>query len=344
MGGVLRTAVFFLFHDCNRLRSIAIGCSRWRYAFALDRAASVVSAGFGGCLAAVLALAPALAYAAPAAVPRQAEERQDGKTEEAAGTDPLRTALLQAVDVLEREGLANPRDEMARNQLLQGLLSGIGCGARYETAAAADGREDTRPDPWNTGTLVRLDRQYAYVPVNHPGPGVAEALTKAWAAAAGEPDGAPVALILDLRFASGGDLPAAKALAQAVTQIDALRVLLIGPDTVGAAEIAAVLIVAAPQGAVLVGRPSRGCFASLEPVRLPNGDRLWLPRPVKNVDGHAMPAHPLTPEVSCDDASTSETAAGLTNDRFRAFPDRDRPLRRAVDLLKTIQALKAKHF
>lgn len=281
---------------------------------------------------------PALALAAP----QNTEERKDGETE--AATDPLRTALLQAVAVLEREGLVNPRDELARNQLLQGLLSGIGCGARYETAADDDGREDGRPDPWDTGSLVRLDRQYAYVPVNHPGPGVAEALTKAWAAAASEPEGAPAGLILDLRFASGGDLPAAQALARAVTQITAPQVLLIGPDTVGAAEIAAVLIAAAPQGAVLIGRPSRGCFASLEPVRLPNGDRLWLPRPVKTVNGHAMPDHPLTPEVACEDASTRETAAGLTSERFRAFPDRDRPLRRAVDLLKTIGALKTKHF
>lgn len=281
---------------------------------------------------------PALALAAP----QNPEGRKDGKT--AAGGDPLRTALLQAVDVLEREGLANPRDEMARNQLLQGLLGGVGCGARYETAAAADGRDDRRSDPWDTGSLVRLDRRYAYVPVNHPGPGVAEALAKAWAVAAGEPDGVPAGLILDLRFANGGDLAAAKALAQAVTQISTPRVLLIGPETVGAAEIAALLIAAAPPSAVLVGRPSRGCFVSLEPVRLPNGDRLWLPRPVKSVDGHAMPGHPLAPEVSCDDAGSRETAAGLTNERFRAFPDRDRPLRRAVDLLKAIDALKAKHF
>ncbi len=290
---------------------------------------------YGLCLGVVL---PTMALAAPP----NTEARKDGKTEVAA--DPLRTALLQVMDVLEREGLANPCDDLTRNQLLQGLLGGIGCGTRYETAAIADGQEDRRPDPWDTGILVRLDRRYAYVPVNHPSLGVAEALTKAWATAAGEPDGAPVALILDLRFASGGDLPAAKALAQAVTRLNAPCVLLIGPDTVGAAEIAAVLIVAAPQGAVLVGRPSRGCFASLEPVCLPNRDRLWLPRPVKNVDDHVMPTHPLTPEVSCDDASTAETVAGLTNERFRAFPDRDRPLRRAVDLLKTIQALKAKHF
>ncbi|MFA5207021.1 MAG: hypothetical protein WC708_21690 [Lentisphaeria bacterium] len=305
-------------------------------------------------LAAVLALAPVLAHAAPPAAGERkngvteerkdgrTEERKNGKMEEPAGTDPLQTALAQTVAVLEREGLVSAGDENARLQLLQGLLGGIGCGARYEPAGA--GRPVNQPDPWDLGGLVLLERQFAYVPVNRPGPGVAEALAKAWDAAVHAPAGAPAGLILDLRFASGGDLPAAQALARTVGGIAVPRVLLVGPETTGAAEIAAMLVAAGPGGATLVGRATRGCIASLEPVSLPNGDRLWLPRAVKAVDGRALPAGPVAPDVVCSDASTRDSAAGLTAERFLAFPGRDLPLRRAVDLLKTASVLKEKHF
>jgi hypothetical protein len=240
--------------------------------------------------------------------------------------------LKELLTLLQQRRLVAPLDPAVERAVGEALLRHVGCGARYADAAGAQ----ASPSP---SRAVRLRNRYLYCWFPSVVPGGAVELEKAIPAPA---SGTAIeGLVVDLRGVAQGTPEGVNRLAAVLTASDRPLVLLLNQETAGPAEVLAVLL-RHRAGVSWVGQKTRGCFAFSEPAVLTTGETVLLPRPLGEFAGVQMPAAALVPDMAIESGAAGEDPAGLTAERFEAFPERDLALRTAVDLLTAIQALKPK--
>ena len=281
--------------------------------------------------------APPPAAAVPAAAvtpPPDAQPAPDAGPPGSEVEPVLPPILAEVLSLAERETVFPLSAPATQEKLIQAILEVVGCGARLVPNAAAAG------EPAAVEAPVILHSRCVYLPLHRLDASTVQAIAKARSEVKPE---ASDGLILDLRYAQGGTVEDARQAVAALAGLGKPLVLVVSGQTTGASEIFAFLT-RKSLGAVLIGQPTHGCQASLEPFALSTGQSILLPKPVPEVDGVKMPGAPLLPDVTMAPLPAREQLAGLTAERFDALPDRDPALRRAVDLLTTIRAFGTKHF
>ena len=249
-----------------------------------------------------------------------------------AAADQFGATLKELLALLQQRQLVVPGDPAVDRAVGEALLRHVGCGARYAEPAGGVA-------PPVTPRTALLRNRYLYCWLSAVVPEGTGELEKAL-----PPQDAGKAvegLIVDLRGTAQGTPEGVNRLVTLLTAQNKPLILLLNQETAGPAEILAVLL-RHGAGTAWVGQATRGCFAFSEPVTLATGGTVLLPRAVREFAGVEMPGTALRPEVAVEPGPAGENQAGLTAERFEAFPDRDPALRTAIDMLTTIQALKPK--
>jgi len=238
---------------------------------------------------------------------------------------------LEILSTAQERGLLTPElDRQLSELILKGLGGGAVLGAPDASSAVAAPAAGAPPE-W-----VRLPNGVLYLFLPEL-PAQPERLLAAVAAAA---TGAGRTWVLDLRFTGGSGFAAARTAAGWFGR-RAPPVVLVGPETAGAGERLAGLLKA--QGATVVGRPTSGRFCELRNFKTASGSEFRLPVPAPLPPGEEAPRQ-VAPDVPVAAAVPRAQASGLTAERFRALPDRDPALRRAVDLASLLQAFEPREW
>ena len=230
-----------------------------------------------------------------------------------------------------------------------------------------------------------LTRKLALMDLNGVWPGVADAIGKQWRE--WEKEGR-TGIILDLRKAEGGDRKEAAAVAALLAKPGALLfaftdrrggareefkapadagsvhlpiMVLIGPETTGAAEVLAAALKSGGRGALLLGGTTHGDAMVREPLPLSDGRSLYAAtrRLLVSPAADAAPVEIVAPQIpvaegrapAADPKSEMDTAdfnprrKSLELEKedriLRARVRNDAVLQRAVDILMGLQALKS---
>lgn len=284
-------------------------------------------------------LAAPAAMAEPAAPAPAALPAPPAAVAAPAAPAPAVDTVAQAAEVMQviaSQKVISLSDPVVARRMLNAMLSVVGGGARYlPQLSAGKAAADT-----GIGETVSLRGTMLFVPLYAASPEAATALEAALAEARKLPcDG----LVLDMRHAAGGTDAGVTRILALVQDQKLPLVVLVSDQTAGAPEVLAVLL-KTKQGITLVGGPTRGAYSFLREHRLSRGGVLLLPEPVTEFAGVPMPRGPLKPDIDGEVQPTRDTVASLTAERFETFPERDRSLLKAVDLLVIATALKERKF
>ena len=150
-------------------------------------------------------------------------------------------------------------------------------------------------------------------------------------------------IVLDVRFAEGGEIAAVDRVVSRLAKGSLPVVVLTNGKTVGAPEV---LALQARQrcNALTVGQPTRGLPYPRVSERLRSGDVVLLPK-VEAVPGGGDDAWvPVQPDVLVEQVLPRETLVQRLAEQLPSDDEGDLCLRRAIDLLTMIHALKQKRF
>ena len=247
-----------------------------------------------------------------------------GQPASPSGQASLEKSVAALLRALQSRGQLPPLDSSRREKALAGLLSGLG----IQTQQPGQARASSIQEP------ITLNGLYAYVRVNHVGPGLAAA---AEGALADIRNGHYEAVILDLRGTSG---TTAKGLGESLAMFQKDPIPIVGLLGVSSGSAATDLAGHLRQKyrAILVGQSPRASLPPAEEFVLLTGDRVSLPG-----RGTEMPpkAVPLAPDIAVRDPQVATvTFENSAPENWTTLAARDECLRRAVDLLATMRALR----
>lgn len=258
---------------------------------------------------------------------------------------PATARFLQILETARTQHALDLADPAADRKLSEALLHAIGGGARLSPATAD---RQTAGDGDGELETVRLNTHALYVEVPRISAGLPAEFNRIRDSIRNTKESR--GWILDLRYAAGGTVADANQAGAFFSRAESTGggvpapVVLIGPETTGAAEFLAGIL-RSRAGAVLVGQPTAGRFTELRPFKTAGGEEYWLPVPVPP-ESAGLPSGALKPDiaVTADRYPSHDQIRGVTQERFRNLPDRDPALRRAVDLVCTIAALQPKRY
>lgn len=237
-------------------------------------------------------------------------------------TSALESVVAELLGILRQAQMLPAEQAPMRRAVLRAILEHSGCrSALVPSTAGAD------PLPAALGAPRTVAGHYAYLRILRVGPGFAAEL----AAARQELDGGNYkGLILDVRAATGDEPAAAAAGIAAVDAVGFPMAVLVNADTRGAAEVFADLS-RQRCSAYIVGQPTGGYPVAWSPLTLVSGDVVRLPVVTENAGKRA----PIQPDIVVT-ADLSAPGPGQSDPE----PATDLALRRAVDLLTTMQAFR----
>ncbi len=288
-------------------------------------------------LVACALLSGGLSWGKPAA-PGAAAVRDSGDT-------TVSEAVSELLTVLHERQLLPATDSALRESMLKAILESLDCNAvlRAEPGGAAQsgGSGRAAAECTTIGRAETVGGLFRYIQVLEVADQTPFDVGKALAEIKyGHYEG----IIVDLRHTAGDAAEAARKAADAFATCELPVVTLVNSETVGTAEMLVALI-RQRCGALAVGQATRGYPFPRESATLSSGEVVMLPRVagVKS-DGYWEPT-PIKPDLP---VSQSLPREWLRRAHAEPGPDagdgKDLCLRRAADLLTTINALEDKHF
>ena len=247
-----------------------------------------------------------------------------GQPASSSGRASLEKSVAALLQALRSRGQLPVLDSSRREEALAGLLSGLG----MQTQQPGQAKASSIQEP------ITLNGLYAYVRVAHVGPGLADA---AEGALADVRNGHYEAVILDLRGTSG---TIAKGIGEsfAMFRKDPIPIVALLGVTSGGAAMDLASHLRQKYRAILVGQSPRAPLPPAEQLVLPTGDRVSLPGRKADEPPQAVP---LVPDIAVRDAhAATVTFENAAPENWTTLAARDECLRRAVDLLATMRALR----
>jgi len=247
-----------------------------------------------------------------------------GQPASSSGRASLEKSVAALLQALQSRGQLPVLDSTGREEALSGLLSGLG----VQTQQPGQAQPSSIQEP------ITLNGLYAYVRVAHVGPGLADA---AEGALADVRNGHYEAVILDLRRTSG---TIAKGIGEsfAMFRKDPIPIVALLGVTSGGAAMDLASHLRQKHRAILVGQSPQAPFPPAEQLVLPTGDRVSLPGRKPDKPSKAVL---LVPDIVVRDSrATTVTFENAAPENWTRLAARDECLRRAVDLLATMRALR----
>jgi hypothetical protein len=239
-----------------------------------------------------------------------------------AGGPSLDTSVGALVSLLQARNQCPDLTLAQREKALAGLLAGLDLATTPEPA----------PLPTRVDEPITLNGLYAYVRMRHVGTRLPDVVEGALDDVR---DGHYEAAILDLRGTTGRH-PCRLGKAFSFLKEDPIPIVCLvdGQTRLAPAQLAAEL--RATYKAILVGQPPGPTAPAPEAVRLPTGERVWLPvrRPAQTDPPAAL---------RIDLPVRNAQAARITSETAEDWPvlaARDECLRRSVDLLTAMRAFR----
>jgi len=228
-----------------------------------------------------------------------------------------------------------PGDEAeARRAACQAVLDAFATGGRVVLTSAGGGA--TTPEPGELVPVARAEGgRFGYLRVAAVEPGLAAELQKVRTQVSVSSEGG---IVVDLRQGAGNGLAAVTESAELLGTWGQPLVVVIDGSTRGAAEALAARL-RESQGAVLLGKPTRGLPYAMRQVHLQGGLDVLLP----DVPAGGR-AEPLQPDVPAADRGGVSTLAPMGQGMPQVAEEQDVCVRQALDLLTAICAFRQKHF
>ncbi|MBT3376871.1 MAG: hypothetical protein HN742_08415 [Lentisphaerae bacterium] len=250
-------------------------------------------------------------------------------------------SVVELLGLLRERRLLPPDDAGLRRDVLEAIMEAVNChGALVgsgNSESPAQGKREGLSSPVDVHTVGGLFA-YALVPT---------VSTQTAGELSGVIDdighGHYEGVVLDMRFAGGGELAAAEQVAGQLAKGSLPIVVLINGETVGAAEVLASQA-RARCNALMVGQPTRGLPYQRISERLSSGDVVLLPKVEGQPEGEESARSPIQPDVVIEQTLARETLIRRLAEQLPSDDEGDLCLRRAIDLLTTIHALKQKRF
>ncbi len=241
--------------------------------------------------------------------------------EQGTGYVNVENAVHELLELLREKHLLKNDSEL-RQRILKAIIDAADCNGKLLPSGSLLGSHEEKKA---VAEAKLLDDSFYYLKLAEVNPALDDELVSLLEKVQNDYTG----IIIDLRKSDGHTDEAVTNSAEMLTATGLTIIVLIDHFTVGPAEVLAERLKS--QGnAVLVGEPTRGYPFPLSVAYLQSGESIYLPNvDVDENDGHWQPS-PLQPDVQVEVNSSKN--------------NKDLVLSKAVDLLKTIQALGQRHF
>lgn len=250
-------------------------------------------------------------------------------------------SVAELLGILRERRLLRSEDDELRRGVLEAIIKAVDCHGVLLEGQSPEAPTDVSGDlPRACIDIHTVGGLFAYALVQRVSANTAEELS-------GVIDdighGHYEGIVLDIRFADGGDVTAADRVVSELAKGSLPVVVLISGETVGAPEI---LALKARQrcNALTVGQPTRGLPHPRTSARLSSGDVVLLPKVGAEPEQGDVVRTPVQPDVLVEQALPREELIRRLEEQLSGDDDGDLCLRRAIDLLTMIHALNQQNF